>query len=112
VKNTKHTTMPKETLHKEIDHECNIHKKIGIFFMGMKHAFKQVQSKLLTSLAKIENAKLQVVQKMLEVSIPPFYFACTQALIGPRGTPSECKLLGLLAFNHLTYYLAILILVL
>jgi hypothetical protein len=33
-------------------------KKFSIFFMGMKHAFKQVQSKLLASLAKIENAKL------------------------------------------------------
>jgi hypothetical protein len=33
-------------------------KTFSIFFMGMKHAFKQVQSKLLTSLAKIENVKL------------------------------------------------------
>jgi hypothetical protein len=33
-------------------------KKFDIFFMGMKNAFKQVQSVLLTSFAKIENVKL------------------------------------------------------
>ncbi len=33
-------------------------KKFDIFFVGMKHAFKQVQLVLLTSFAKIENVKL------------------------------------------------------
>ncbi len=33
--------MPKETFPKETDHECDIRKNFGIFFLGMKHAFKQ-----------------------------------------------------------------------
>jgi hypothetical protein len=40
-KKQKHTTMPKETFPKETDHECDIRKNFGIFFLGMKHAFKQ-----------------------------------------------------------------------
>jgi hypothetical protein len=45
---------------KETDHEYDTCKIFGIFFMGMKHPIKQVRSKLLTSFAKIGNAKLGV----------------------------------------------------
>jgi hypothetical protein len=45
-------------------------KKFGIFFLGMKHALKQVQSKMLTSLAKIWKCKVLGYAKIVESVFP------------------------------------------
>jgi hypothetical protein len=85
-------------------------KKFGIFFLGMKHALKQVRPQLLTHLQKFGNAKFWVMQKLSKVSFPPFYFAYTQAPIDLCDNPSKCKAPGLLTLDHLTCCLTIFIL--
>jgi hypothetical protein len=47
-KTQKQTTILEEMFPKETNHECDIRKKFGIFFLGMKHDLRQTQSKLLT----------------------------------------------------------------
>jgi hypothetical protein len=57
-------------------------KKIDMFFLGMKHALKQIQSKLLTLPTKIWKCKALGCVKMIE-NVLPFYFMCIQALVDP-----------------------------
>jgi hypothetical protein len=89
--------MPTQMFPKETDHECKIRKIFGIFFLGMEHALKQIQLELQRDW-KCEALGCAKIAK----SVPPFCFACIQALVDPRNTPSKCNIHGLSALDRLT----------
>jgi hypothetical protein len=84
-------------LPKEIDHECEIHKKCQHFLLGHE-TWSQTNS---IRVAKIWKCEVLGCAKIAR-SAPPFCFACIQALVDHHNTPSKCKMPRLSALDHLT----------
>jgi hypothetical protein len=57
-------------------------KNLNMFFLGMKHALKQIRSKLLTLPTKIWKCEALGCVKIIE-NVLPFYSMCIQALVDP-----------------------------
>ncbi len=93
--------MPKKTLPKEIDHECDTHNFFWHFLLGHETGSQTNSIKVVNLTCKYLEVKNYGLRKIVR-SVYPFCFACTQDLVNPHGIPSKYKVLGLSTLDHLT----------